>query len=594
MPRAASPPKRAGTGSPCSLEEAAQRLERRLGRARRPAGPRDPRAPRCARRASRRSRGVRRAGSGAARAPSRSARRARPARRAAPRRAPSPRTPATRCSAPGSSRGLPSGARTYPSLRASARRYPAAPSHPPATEGYPATSGSSWRSRCSRAAPRRCRRAPTTRASRRASTPRSRAPALRGARVSALVVVRRATGASSTRASADRALVPASNQKILTALAALSAFGPAHRFRTELLADRAARRERARWARSTSSAAAIPGSTTEQWWRLAADLRARGLRARARRRARRRPLRPRRAGIPSWGAVSSRAYHAPVGALGANYGAFTAWVAGGRAAPATRSRVRIDPPVAVLRDREPRAHRRRAARRYRFQVERQAGARGRARRRDGLAAGGRAGRSRWPRSVADPTRYAGAVLRAAARGGRHRGRAGRCASRRRRPAPRTSTTSTGRASPRLLVPFLKWSHNVVGETLLQGPRARSAARRAGASPRARRRCAASSRASALTDGALVVVDGSGLSYRNRATPRTLVDALRARARRASTLGPELEAGLPIAGTDGTLRRRGDGRARTRAREDRAAHAGRRALRLRRRRPTARSASSRCW
>ena len=58
---------------------------------------------------------------------------------------------------------------------------------------------------------------------------------LRGARIAALVVDRE-DGSVLYARDPDRALVPASNQKVLTAIAALSHFGPAHRFTTEVLA----------------------------------------------------------------------------------------------------------------------------------------------------------------------------------------------------------------------------------------------------------------------------------------------------------------------------------------------------------------------
>ena len=54
-----------------------------------------------------------------------------------------------------------------------------------------------------------------------------------------------------------------------------------------------------------------------------------------------------------------------------------------------------------------------------------------------------------------------------------------------------------------------------------------------------------------------LVDGSGLSYRDKASPRALVAALRA-ARSSFTWGPEFVAALPIAARDGTLEDRADG------------------------------------
>jgi len=59
---------------------------------------------------------------------------------------------------------------------------------------------------------------------------------LRGASVAALVVSR-GSGRVLYERGGDQALVPASNEKILTAVAALATFGPAHCFTTHVLAD---------------------------------------------------------------------------------------------------------------------------------------------------------------------------------------------------------------------------------------------------------------------------------------------------------------------------------------------------------------------
>src|SRR5262249_27793814 len=123
------------------------------------------------------------------------------------------------------------------------------------------------------------------------------------------------------------ALAPASNQKVLTALASLSVFGAAHHFTTSLRADRPLDA-----AGSVGTLYVVgggdPGLTSEEWGRLASDLRARGLR-RVRDLVLDDGLFDRVSWFPGWGAVSSRPYHAPIGALNANYGAFTTWVAAG-------------------------------------------------------------------------------------------------------------------------------------------------------------------------------------------------------------------------------------------------------------------------
>jgi D-alanyl-D-alanine carboxypeptidase/D-alanyl-D-alanine-endopeptidase (penicillin-binding protein 4) len=57
--------------------------------------------------------------------------------------------------------------------------------------------------------------------------------------------------------------------------------------------------------------------------------------------------------------------------------------------------------------------------------------------------------------------------------------------------------------------------------------------------------------------AVSLEDGSGLSYENRLSPRTLVRALRAGAS-SFDFGPEYVAAFPISARDGTLEKRVDG------------------------------------
>ena len=171
-------------------------------------------------------------------------------------------------------------------------------------------------------------------------------PALKGARVAALVVDQ-ASGNVLYRRDAELALVPASNQKILTSLAALSAFGPAFRFTTQVYADREPDAEGAVEFLALKGGG-DPGLTSEAFWRLAADLRLGGLRRV-------------KGGIllddtafdaerwhPSWKPVSARAYHAPVGALTVNYGTFAIAVTPGAAEGAPVG-IAIDPLVPLLR-----------------------------------------------------------------------------------------------------------------------------------------------------------------------------------------------------------------------------------------------------
>ncbi|MBW2715270.1 MAG: D-alanyl-D-alanine carboxypeptidase, partial [Deltaproteobacteria bacterium] len=146
-----------------------------------------------------------------------------------------------------------------------------------------------------------------------------RSRALRDARIGVLVVSQ-ADGRVLYERGPDRALTPASNQKILTAIAVLSVFGPTHRFVTEVFAEAVPDTE------GNIDTLAIrgggdPALTSEQYWRLAANLRLLGVR-----RIRKGLLLDASAfdgerWHSSWGQTSARAYHGPVAALAANYSA---------------------------------------------------------------------------------------------------------------------------------------------------------------------------------------------------------------------------------------------------------------------------------
>ena len=90
-------------------------------------------------------------------------------------------------------------------------------------------------------------------------------PGLRGARVAALVVERDG-GRELYARDPDRPMIPASNLKLLTALAALEAFGPTHQFRTDLLSD-AAPDAHGAVARLMLRGGGDPALTSEDVWR---------------------------------------------------------------------------------------------------------------------------------------------------------------------------------------------------------------------------------------------------------------------------------------------------------------------------------------
>jgi D-alanyl-D-alanine carboxypeptidase/D-alanyl-D-alanine-endopeptidase (penicillin-binding protein 4) len=360
---------------------------------------------------------------------------------------------------------------------------------------------------------------------------------------------------------ADRLLIPASNQKILTALATLERFGPAHRFPTRIWAPKPIDAE-GLVSELLVEGGGDPVMNSEDWWRLAADLRGAGLR-----------------GIlgdlrvddtlfdgpgwhPSWGRVSARAYHAPVGALTANYGTFfvSVWP---QAQPGSSVLVDIDPPVPYLRLRNlartasPKA-------RQKLTVDRIAG-----RQSDGpveevvrVMGVARQGDSvdRFPRSVLDPGLYAGSVLayQLRANGIELGGEVRR--------APHGAEDlqlildRPGRAVSEVVALCLKYSNNSIAEILVknlgawEGVSSGEVPARQGDWVSGIRALRAELKRLGVDLGEATLVDGSGLSLQNRVTPRTLAQALRV-GRASFRSGPEFVASLPIAQTDGTLEKR---------------------------------------
>lgn len=374
---------------------------------------------------------------------------------------------------------------------------------------------------------------------------------LRGARIGALVVDV-ADGRVLYDRDADRALVPASNQKLLTCLAALSAFGPAHRFETVVYADAAPDAEGA-VTQLFVRGGGDPALTSEELWRLAADLRRAGLRRV-------------RDGIvvdaslfdderwhPSWGKVSSRAYDAPISAFSVNYAAFAVRVEAG-AKPGAAVHAVVDPPVPFLhlanraRTVPPRG-------RAELLVDRRAGSGF-----DEVLVGGslRVGAATTQyRSVADPVRYAASVLQLQLQANDID--VGSAFSR--GPVPDDAVELLrfeGRPLAEIVRLFMKWSNNQIGESLVKALAARS-----GAVPAGWKSGIAAVRSELARQGldvdAITLVDGSGLSYDNKVTPRAFVDALLT-AEHSFRFGPEFVSALPIAAADGTLEERAEGAA----------------------------------
>jgi D-alanyl-D-alanine carboxypeptidase/D-alanyl-D-alanine-endopeptidase (penicillin-binding protein 4) len=372
------------------------------------------------------------------------------------------------------------------------------------------------------------------------------APALRGARVA--VRVETAGGALVYERAGDQALVPASNQKLLTALAALQALGPAHRFETRVFADRAPDAEGAVGTLYVQGSG-DPALTSEDLWRLAADLRRAGLRRVQGAIVVDDSLFDSERWNPAWGPVSARAYYAPVGALTVNYGAFAVMVAPGTAA-GDAPQVAVDPPLAHFRvSNQARTAPSRAA--LTLQVERRSVPDGE----EIQVRGALPARSRTQaiqRSVLDPARYAGAMLAAqldavglAVGGGVRPGGIP--------PDAVELLAFEGAPLSDVIRRFLKYSNNQIGEALVKGLGARATGLQGSWSNGMAAVRAELERAGLPLAGS-VLVDGSGLSHENRASPRLLVAALRA-ADASFAFGPEYEAGLPIAASDGTLEER---------------------------------------
>ena len=349
----------------------------------------------------------------------------------------------------------------------------------------------------------------------------------------------------------DGLRIPASNLKLFTALAVLDALGPTHRFETVIASDRALD---AAGTRGVVGELAVigggdPALNSEDWWRLAADLRQLGL--------------GRVDGDlvvdpsifdseywhPDWGKVSSRAYHAPVAGLSANYGAFFVRVEPG-AREGDPLRVEVDPPLDYLR------------------VDNR-GVTGAA----GSAAPlsvGRGGASQaaetitvrgelavgsdvrvFARSVRNPVLYAGALfeMQLAALGIEVKGRVREGKANH----PEQLLRYSGRPLAEIVRLFLKFSNNAMAETLVKAMAVHGEAGQGNWSSGLEQVRTRLGKLGVLGPGA-ILADGSGLSPRSRVSARMVVDAL-STAANSFRFGPEFVAALPVGGRDGTLEKR---------------------------------------
>jgi len=372
--------------------------------------------------------------------------------------------------------------------------------------------------------------------------------ALRGATVA--VLAEGADGRELYARDPDRPLIPASNAKVLTTLAAMARFGPTHRFETLLVAD-APPDAGGAVGTLVLRGGGDPAVNNEDWWQIAYQLRRMGLRRVRGDLVLDDSLFDRERWHPSWGRTGSRAYHAPVGALNANYGAFSVLMR-----PATEVGapvvVGLLPPVAHLTVVN-RARTERARARAKLRVDREAGPDGE----QVLISGGVSADGepvRLHRSVLDPTRYAGSVLRwqLAAQGIQVDGamRTGQEPE-----ATHVLLRHQGRTLAEIVRLCMKYSNNQIAEALVKqlGVRTGAGGSWAAGASEMRRVLAGLG----VDPGGFSLVDGSGLSYQNKATPRALVQALRS-GEDSFDFGPEWVAAMPLANLDGTLEDRASG------------------------------------
>jgi D-alanyl-D-alanine carboxypeptidase/D-alanyl-D-alanine-endopeptidase (penicillin-binding protein 4) len=368
-------------------------------------------------------------------------------------------------------------------------------------------------------------------------------PGLRGASVGVLVV-RADDGQVVFDQGGNRLLTPASNLKNLTTLAALATFGPAYQFTTTVYADTPVSADGSVGSLAVRGGG-DPALTSEEWWRLAADLYRKGLR-----RVRGDLILDdtyfdQQRWNPAWGGVSARAFHAPVGALAANFGSFAVEVRPARSGAAPQ--IGVDPPVAFfeLVDRTKPGS-------GALGVERQDDGE-----RDRIVVSGAPPSSVVTiyRSVSDPVRYAAAVFRM------QLAALGIAVDGKDRIAPVPATFGEilafqGKPLADAIRLLMKYSNNNIGEMLLKD----LGAAQSGAPGTWENGVAAARQrliALGLSPDGFQTVDGSGLSARNRVSSRTLVDALRI-ARSSFAYAPEFESALPIVGRDGTLKSRAPG------------------------------------
>jgi D-alanyl-D-alanine carboxypeptidase/D-alanyl-D-alanine-endopeptidase (penicillin-binding protein 4) len=371
-------------------------------------------------------------------------------------------------------------------------------------------------------------------------------PALRGARA-AVLVADLWTGEVVAAHEAGRALVPASNQKLLIAVAVLDRWGPMHRFVTPVHVQRMADGivEGPLWVEGRGD----PSLVSERLWSFAEELRLLGVRAI-----------PDGIGVdatyfagpahhPDWHPLSQRAYEAPTAAFAANYSTFRIEVLPGLG-PGALARLDLAPRTDYFRTRAD-ALTVPGRGRLMLGIARLADASGERVSISGSVASDRGPETFW-RSVSLPERYAASVLRLQLEA--HGIRVGPGLVVGARP-PETVELLQFPGAPlaELVASLNKFSNNFIAEQLAKclGAEVYGAP---GTWEKGARALETWLAERGMGDAQTVVADASGLSARNRVSPATLVALLRYAARDPDW-GPELLASLSLGGRDGTLRER---------------------------------------
>jgi len=369
--------------------------------------------------------------------------------------------------------------------------------------------------------------------------------ALRGARVG-VEVLDLDSGERLVSHAADQELVPASNQKLLLAMAALRHWGPAHRFRTAIYSEEPPDENGVIRGPLWVQGAGDPSLVSELLWQLGERIRLSG-------------VREIRGGLAidasyfddvhthsDWNPISSRAYHARVSAFAANYSSFMIQIDGSEVL-GDPARIQLSPSADYF---QVRAKIPSLARRSKIRLDLSplADGSGEVLRLRGAVRGGGSSRSYW-RSVSLPERYAASVLRLQLEAHDVRVapgfRLGKLPE-----GAHLIVEFDGHSVAEIVRLLNKYSNNFIAEQLLKGLGAEYSGEPGSWKNGADALRDALKDLEVLGQGT-VIADGSGLSPRNRISPRSLVQVIRTAATDFDS-GPEFLASLPHGGLDGTL------------------------------------------